>query len=221
MSGKYKKILITVAMLLALVVGKIWYDERALYPIVNYPPKGSFIVALGDSLTVGVGATAKEKSYIGILEERLSVRIINKGVIGDTTEDALRRLDADVLSRKPDIVLVLLGSNDYLKRIPQETTFENLHTIITRIEASGAVVVLLGARGGLLNDKFSDDFGDLAKESGALFVPQVMDGVIGEAGLMSDEIHPNDAGYLKMADKIAPTLLGVVLAGKSAEGKAQ
>lgn len=221
MSSKFPIILITVGILLALVSGKMWYDLHDIYPIVNYPPKGSTIVAFGDSLTVGVGASSPAKGYTSILEERLGTPIINKGVVGNTTEDALKRLDADVLSEKPDIVLVLLGSNDYLKGMQQQVTFNNLRSIILRIQSGGALVVLIGARGGLLNDKFSRDFEKLAKESGSLFVPGIMDGIIGEASLMSDEIHPNDAGYLKMADKIAPILLGVVFAAKDREGEAQ
>jgi lysophospholipase L1-like esterase len=220
MSSKFPIILITVGILLALVAGKIWYDLHDKYPIVNYPPKGGTIVAFGDSLTVGVGASSPEKGYVNILEERLGTPIINKGVVGNTTEDALRRLDADVLVEKPDIVLLLFGSNDYLKGIQQEVTFNNLRSIIERTQASGAVIVLIGARGGLLSDKFSRDFEKLAKESGSLFVPGIMDGIIGETSLMSDEIHPNDAGYLKMADKIAPVLLSVVFAAKDKEGVA-
>lgn len=214
MSGKFETILIIIGIILAVVVGKIWYDLKDKYPLVNYPPRGSSIVALGDSLTVGVGASAYEKSYIGILDQRLGIQITNKGIIGNTTGDALQRLDADVLSLKPDIVLVLLGSNDYLRGVSQNVTFDNLRSIVERIQASGALVVLVGARGGLLSDKFSSDFKDLAQEKGTLLVPSIMDGIIGETTLMSDEIHPNDAGYLKMADKIAPILLTALPAEK-------
>lgn len=217
----FKKILIVLGILLAVLAWKMWFAYNDVYPIRNYPPKGTSMVALGDSLTTGVGASGDEKNYIGLLEQRLNIHIKNKGVIGDTTHDAILRLDADVLKEKPDIVLVLLGSNDYLKGIPQKETFDNLRSIIDRIEQNGAVVVLIGARGGLLNDKFADDFKDLAREKGALFVPEIMEGIIGVPSLMSDEIHPNDAGYLKMADKIAPVLLGAVLAGRNEEEKAK
>lgn len=221
MSSKFQTILIIVGLLTAVVAGKIWYDSSDDYLIVNYPPQGSTIVAFGDSLTVGVGASSPSKGYVGILEERLGTPIIHKGISGDTTEAALLRLDADVLTEKPNVVLVLLGSNDYLKGVQQQVTFDNLRSIIERIQAGGALVVLIGARGGLLNDKFSSDFKKLAKEKGTLLVPEIMEGIIGETSLMSDEIHPNDAGYLKMADKIAPVLLEVLYATKSKEGKAQ
>ncbi len=181
------------------------------YPIVNFPPKGSTIVALGDSLTEGVGASTPENSYVGVLERRLNITIVNRGVAGNTTADALARIDTEVTPLHPDIVIILLGGNDYLKKIPQQETFADLSRIIKKVQSEGAVVLLLGVRGGLLHDKFSDDFETLAQETGSLYVSNVLDGIFGNIKLMSDEVHPNDAGYMKMADKIAPTLVGVVL----------
>jgi lysophospholipase L1-like esterase len=198
-----------------LTIGMIWQTMSALskqYPLTNFPPKGTNIVALGDSLTVGIGASGKEGGFIPILEQRFNITIINKGVSGNTTSDALARLDSDVLSYHPDIVMILLGSNDYLRQEPRKDTFKNLHTMITRIQEKGAVVILLGARGGALSDTFAKDFATLARSTGSAFVPSVLDGIFGNTKLMADEIHPNNAGYLKMADKIAPVLEGIVLA---------
>ncbi len=183
------------------------------HPIVNFPPKGTTIVALGDSLTSGVGASSPEHGYVHILEERLRVTIINKGISGNTTSDALKRLD-DVLAVKPDIVIILLGGNDYLQKIPKEETFANLRAIIARIQSSGAVVLLVGIRGGILHDNFADDFSALGDEMGTIFIPDALDGIFNNPKFMSDQIHPNDAGYLKIADKIAPKLLGLVSSAK-------
>jgi lysophospholipase L1-like esterase len=182
------------------------------YPITNFPPRGTNIIALGDSLTVGVGASSKEKGYISILEQRFNITIQNEAISGDTTHDALARLERDVLSKQPDIVMILLGSNDYLRQEPIGETFKNLRAIITNIQKKGAVVILIGARGGILGDMFAEDFTVLARSTGSAFVPGVLDDILGNTKLMADEIHPNDAGYLKLADKIAPTLEGIVLA---------
>lgn len=198
-----------------LIVGIVWETMRILpdqYSITNFPPKGESIIALGDSLTTGVGASSQEHNYVSLLEKRFNISITNKGKSGDTTHDALLRLDDDVLALHPDIVLVLLGSNDYLRQEPRRETFSNLRTIIARIQKEGAVVILIGARGGVLSDTFAKDFTALARETGSVFVPGVLDDIFGNAKFMSDEVHPNDAGYLKMADKIAPELEGVVLA---------
>ncbi len=190
---------------------------RDNHPIVNFPPKGTTIIALGDSLTKGMGASAPEYGYVPILEKRLGITIINKGVSGNTTSDALLRLDTDVLTQHPDIVIILLGGNDYLQKVPPEETFANLRTIITRIQSRGAVVFLVGIRGGILKDHFSDGFTKLADETGSVFVPNVLENIIDNPKLMSDEIHPNDAGYLKVADKITPLLEGLVASVKRTE----
>ncbi len=107
--------------------------------------------------------------------------------------------------------MILLGSNDYLHQEPREDTFKNLRSIITRIQGEGAVVIVLGARGGILSDTFAKDFAVLARETGSVFVPGVLDDIFGNTKLMSDEVHPNDEGYLKMTDKIAPVFEGIVL----------
>jgi acyl-CoA thioesterase I len=201
-------------VLALIVLGAAWqifslfYDN---YPITNFPPSGRTVVAFGDSLTVGVGASLPESSYVNILAGRLNAPIINKGVSGETTRDALLRIESDVIALKPDVVIVLFGGNDYLKRVPQEETFANLRTIIDRLQKEGIVVLLVGVRGGLLHDKFDNDFARLARETGSVFVANVLDGVIGDTKYVIDDgIHPNDAGYLKMADKIAPALESII-----------
>lgn len=206
-----QKIFLIVGIIFIFLIYQIVSLYGGQYSIVNFPPKGPTIVAFGDSLTEGVGASTRENGYVGVLERRLGITIVNRGVSGNTTADALARLDADITPLHPNIVIVLLGGNDYLKKIPQEETFANLSQIIKKLQSQGAVVLLLGVRGGLLHDKFSDDFQTLAKETGSLYVSNVLDGILGNAKLMSDEVHPNDTGYMKIADKIAPTLDGVVL----------
>ena len=202
-------------ILAVILLWSIWQITSAVltnHPITNYPPKGHRVVALGDSLIVGIGAGSPEGGFIPVLEKRLDTAIVNKGVSGDTTRDGLMRLENDVLNENPDIVIVLLGGNDYLRQIPEEETFANLRTIISQTQSHGAVVMLLGVHGGLLVDHFDDNFAALAKETGSLFVPNVLDGIIDNKTLMSDEIHPNDRGYEKIVDKIAPSLLGLILA---------
>ncbi len=199
----------------ATLLWGIWQITSAIlnyHPIKNYPPKGTHIVALGDSLTVGVGASSPEKGFIPVLAKRLDATIVNKGVSGDTTHDALLRLSSDVLSERPNIVIVLLGGNDYLKQVEREKTFSNLRLIINNIQSNGAVVFLLGIRGGLLADHYDSDLAALANETGSFYVSNVLEGLIGNNLFMSDEIHPNDRGYEKIVDRIAPTLEGIIAA---------
>ena len=115
---------------------------------VDLPRGGKTIIALGDSLVEGVGASY-DKDFVALLSVRLGVPIVNVGVGGDTAGTALDRLERDVLSRDPRIVIVLLGGNDALRRLPVATTFSNLGLLIDRVHEAGAGVLLLGVRGGI------------------------------------------------------------------------
>lgn len=172
--------------------------------IKNYPSRGSTIVAFGDSLVEGYGASPGN-DFVSVLSQDISEPIINLGVSGNTTELGLSRIDA-VLAKDPKIVILLLGGNDYLRRIPRETTEANLRTIIERIQAKGAMVVLLGVRGGVLLDGFDAMYENLADMYGTAYVPDVLDGLFENNQLMSDGIHPNDAGYKIIAGRVAKEL---------------
>ncbi len=86
-----------------------------LNQITNYPPSNGPIIAFGDSLTFGVGASTGQ-DYVSQLSRKAGVNIVNSGVSGDTTRDALARLDRDVISQDPSVVIVWLGGNDILQR---------------------------------------------------------------------------------------------------------
>jgi acyl-CoA thioesterase I len=197
-----KTTLIVLLFILFSGVLFLWLKKPAL--IINYPPKDGPIVAFGDSLVEGVGGTAGG-DFPAVLGRMIGRPILNMGQAGDTTRDGLERLSV-VLNAQPSIVLILLGGNDFLRQIPAEETFANLGQIIRRLQESGALVVLLGVRGGFLSDEFSGHYEKLAKERGTLLVPNVLKGLVGRPEFMEDTIHPNDAGYAKIAEKIFPVL---------------
>jgi acyl-CoA thioesterase I len=206
-SKRAKQLLVTGALLAVLVFVWIWWQGKS-YPITNYPPTSDGpVVAFGDSLVSGYGSSSG--GFVSLLSQSIGEAIMNLGVPGDTTEGGVSRVE-ELLRLQPRVVLVLLGGNDYLKRRPKEETFDNLSLIIGRIQDSGAVVVLLGVRGGVLGDNFDKEFKRLAKETGSAFVPNVLKGIIGVSEYMSDQVHPNDTGYQIIAERILPVLLGVL-----------
>ena len=174
-----------------------WPSSR---DITNYPPKDSTIVAFGDSLVVGVGST-QGQDFVSLLSTKIRQPIVNLGVSGNTTADALNRI-GDIDRYNPGIVFVLLGGNDYLRKIPINQTFSNLEKIIDRLQSQGAVVVLLGVQGGIIGDPYEDRFEDLADLKHTIYVPNILDGLVLNSKYMSDSVHPNDVGYAKIADKI-------------------
>lgn len=185
-----------------------WYFFTGTYTIKNYPSSGETIIAFGDSLIEGVGST-KGNDFVSLLSQRLNTPIINLGHPGDTTAEAFTRID-DVLSKNPKVVMVLLGGNDFLKRVPKHEMLSNLERIITAIQNKGAVVVLLGIRGGLITDSYESDLRSLAEKTGSAYVPNVLKGLIGDSKYMDDSVHPNNAGYAIIADHIYPVLLKVL-----------
>ncbi len=176
--------------------------------ITNYPPKNEKVVAFGDSLIVGVGSTAGN-DFVSVLGRKLNIEIMNKGKSGDTTEAGLARID-EVLAEEPGVIILLLGGNDALRRIPKKETFENLSIVIERFQSAGAVVVLLGVRGGILSDGYEGDYYKLSKKYHTAYVSNILDGLIGNTKYMYDGIHPNDVGYYIVADRVAKVLQKVI-----------
>jgi len=169
------------------------------------PTHGTTVVAFGDSLVAGQGAS-DGRDFVSVLSQRTGIEIINAGRNGDTTGTALARLQTDVLAHDPRIVIVLLGGNDFLRRIPVEQAFENLDTIVERIRSQGAAVIVVGVRVGLMTDPYGARYEALARRTASGLVPGILDGVIGNSGLMADAIHPNDRGYTILADRVEPIL---------------
>ena len=164
---------------------------------------GTNAIAFGDSLVQGKGA-ARDKNWVSLLSQRYDVTILNKGRNGDTTSAALARLERDVLSNDPRVVLILLGGNDSFHRVSKDITFKNLSEIIDRIQQVGAAVVLIGVRGGLLLDPYDSAFKSLALAKRVYFIPDILEGILDDPALLADLVHPNNQGHQRMADRIAP-----------------
>ncbi len=181
------------------------FSSRRSQRYTNFPPRGGQAwVAFGDSLTSGLGAGEGE-DYPAQLGKRLGVDIVNRGVPGDTTADALQRTDG-VIALRPKVALVCLGGNDSIQNMPLSQTVSNLSEIIDRLQADGAFVVLLGVRSATVFDEYDDALKKLARDKHTLYVPNILKGVLGHPSLMSDQIHPNDAGYEIIAERLAKIL---------------
>jgi lysophospholipase L1-like esterase len=199
---EHPRIAVGAAVAAAAVLFLLMRSRDNAWRITNEHPAGDTIVAFGDSLTAGY-QMADGDSYPDRLSKRLGREIVNRGVSGDTTADGLVRLERDVLSESPGVVLLGLGANDMLRRQPIDGTFDNLRRIIDRLQARGALVILLGVEGfPLVHGDYGARYRALARETGCVYVPDMLDGVFGDPKLMYDQIHPNAAGYEKIAARI-------------------
>jgi lysophospholipase L1-like esterase len=183
-------------LVLVIVLAFIFKSE----PKANKPTAGKNIIVFGDSLVYGVGAESGQ-DFVSLLAKETNTTIINAGKSGDTTATALGRLQEEVLQKDPKIVVIILGGNDILRRVPKAETLKNLRSIITQIQSQGAAVILGGVDSGFIVGNLSGDYKDLAIDLKTSFVPDILGGIIGKKDLMFDAIHPNSQGYKIMAEK--------------------
>jgi lysophospholipase L1-like esterase len=193
-----------VVLALALVLYFVWSFFRTP-SYTNLPPatNGPWI-AFGDSLTAGLGAE-NGQDYPTLLSGILGIPIKNFGRSGDTSENGLERL-AEVEKENPSVVLLCFGGNDTLRSISHETTFNNLSTMIDRFQAKGIFVVVIGVRSASVFDKYETQFSTLAESKNTFYIPNILAGILGSPSLMSDQLHPNEAGYKAIAERFAAAL---------------
>lgn len=162
---------------------------------------GSSVVCFGDSVTAGTGAPA-DSSYPARLEEFLGVPVVNAGVPGDTTADGLGRLPG-ILDHDPWLVVVGLGGNDFLRRVPAERAEDNLTGIVGALTDQGVAVVLVEVEPPMLGGDYSGLHRRVAESLGVPLVEGVVEEVLSDPGRKSDQIHPNAAGYADIARAVA------------------
>ena len=184
---------------------------------------GPKIVALGDSLTDGLGLQRGETYPVRLQEilraEGYDVEVVNASVSGDTTAGGLRRLGW-ALEGDVRILIVALGGNDGLRGLPVGQMKENLREIVTRAHQKDVAVLLAGMEappnfGSLYTDQFREVFHDLAREYEVGFVPFLLEGVAGNADLnQADGIHPTAEGARMIAAHMWPVLQSMLDKGE-------
>lgn len=184
------------------------------------------IVCLGDSLTEGYGASKpgevdKSKSYPAFLQGKIKAPVVNAGISGDTAADGLARLERDVLSKDPQMVIILLGGNDFLGQKSANESKADLKAILDKVRAEGRIIYLACFIGDsdweesyleyipnnlipeitvFIND-YKRIFAELRSENPDIgYISNIWIGI--DRQHMSDPIHPNAEGYKKIADNI-------------------
>lgn len=174
---------------------------------------GITIVALGDSLTEGLGVDPQE-SYPAQLERKLqaagySVKVINAGVSGETSSGALARINW-VLQLKPQIVILGTGGNDSLRGVDTQLTARNIRQLVEKLQAAGIVVVLAGMQtaqnlGAEYTTAFAAIYPAVARDYKLILIPFLLVGVAGDPNLnQRDFIHPTAAGYAVVVETVYP-----------------
>ena len=177
------------------------------------------IVALGDSLTAGLGLEP-EQAYPALLQKRLDAAglkyaVVNAGVSGDTSAGGLRRIDW-ALDGDVKVLIVALGGNDALRGLPVEQLRQNLTTIVERAKARRIHVILAGMEappnfGAAYTAAFRQTYRAVAAEQGAVLIPFLLEGVAGLPEMnQGDGIHPTAAGAERVANTVWSALRPIV-----------
>jgi acyl-CoA thioesterase-1 len=170
-------------------------------------------VALGDSLTAGLGLPERDgfvaRLLAALAAKGVAAEIVNAGVSGDTASSGLARLDWSV-PEGTDAVIVELGANDMLRGIKPQVTRTALETILQRLTDRHVAVLLCGMRaapnlGADYGRSFESIYPELAAKYGALLYPFFLDGVAADLGLTQhDGLHPTAAGIDVIVARILP-----------------
>ncbi len=161
----------------------------------------SVILAFGDSLTFGIGATVG--GYPALLADRLACEVINAGVPGEVTAEGRLRLPALLEEFSPSLVILCHGGNDMLGGQDGVATKDNLEAMILACQAAGADVVLISVPRPSLLLRPPRFYRDLSKKHHLPLEADVLHEILSSPSLKSDRIHPNDAGYVVMTEAIA------------------
>ena len=185
------------------------------------------IVALGDSLTAGLGlptsAAFPAKLAAALKAKGHAVEVVNAGVSGDTATGGLSRLDWSV-PEGTDAVILELGANDMLRGLDPNVTRRALDEIVRRLTERRIPVLLAGMRaipnlGVDYVRGFETIYPEIAAKYDALLYPFFLDGIAGDARFnQRDGLHPLATGVDVIVAGILPKVEELLTRARNKRG---
>jgi lysophospholipase L1-like esterase len=163
------------------------------------------VLAFGDSLTFGSGVSDDE-SYPAVLAGLIGRKVVRDGVPGETTEQGLERLESSLEAHRPRLLLLCLGGNDLLRRVDSAQIQANLRAMVQLARDRGVQVVLIGVPEPAVFGGTAPLYRHLAAELRVPLEEETVTDVLRDNGLKSDPVHPNAAGYHRIAQALAALL---------------
>lgn len=163
------------------------------------------VLAFGDSLTHGTGASEAE-SYPSQLQQLIGRTVVRAGVPGEVSAHALARLPAALEEHQPQILLLCIGGNDFLRNLGSAQVAANVQTMVAVARQRGVDVVLIGAPERSITLTPPGFYADIARQLGVPYEGKVVGEILRNSELKSDAIHPNARGYRLMAERVAALL---------------
>ena len=214
--------LIIISILILALAG--CKEETTSSPPQTAPVDEGTIVAVGDSLTEGLGVE-EEVAYPAILEKKLRAQgyryqVINAGISGETSSGTLSRIKW-VLTLKPDIVILVIGANDGLRGIDPALIKANIRQLIRVLKENKVIVALGGMQivqnlGREYTTAFAGIYPELAREENVIFMPFFLSAVAADPRLnQADGIHPTAEGYRAIVDNLFTYVIEAVKAHRT------
>jgi lysophospholipase L1-like esterase len=164
---------------------------------------GDVILAFGDSLTYGTGATnSNTDSYPAVLERLSGYKVVNAGVPGEVSEEGLVRIDEELEFHEPALVIICHGGNDMIRQKSKDELKQNLVQMVKRVQQSGAEVVLVAVPSFNITLKVPELYQEVATELNIPIEASIVRKLEASPSLKSDQIHPNSQGYQQFAEAI-------------------
>lgn len=192
--------LVVVALL--VIAAAAGCDER---PRLARLPGEAVLLAFGDSLTFGTGANENE-SYPAQLESLIGRRVVRAGVPGEVTAQALERLPQALDETQPQLLLLCIGGNDFLRRLGNAQAERNVRAMVALAKGRGIGVLLIGTPEPGFLPSPPAFYAEIAKDLRVPYEGEAITAVLKDASLKSDPIHPNARGYRVIAERLADTL---------------
>ena len=163
------------------------------------------VLAFGDSLTFGTGAGPGE-SYPEVLSGLISRTVVKAGVPGEVSTGGWERLPALLDREQPALLLLCHGGNDQLQRLDPNRLADNLRAMIRLARDRNIAVVLIAVPAPGLSLRPLPLYAGIADEFGLAADLETVADILGDRALKSDYIHPNAAGYRRLALAVADLL---------------
>ncbi|MDD3923380.1 MAG: GDSL-type esterase/lipase family protein, partial [Endomicrobiaceae bacterium] len=126
----------------------------------------------------------------------------------NTSVQGLLRID-EVINQKAFLILVEFGANDFFKKVPMAETKQAIETIVDKLQATGATVVLVATEDTQLPDLYNT-LKKISKDKKTKFIDGMLNDIWDNRALFSDNLHPNSDGYKIVAEKIYKEIIPII-----------